>query len=104
MGLRNATIRSLAVPDMTTTVLTLTLTGLASDSRLAGGSNPRIARRATAVILMFAGACTGALLLRWGATATLVLAGLVSGSAAALMLKPQIFSSIRSRPASAAIE
>jgi uncharacterized membrane protein YoaK (UPF0700 family) len=41
LGVQNATVRRLAVPDMTTTVLTLTLTGLASDSRLAGGETPR---------------------------------------------------------------
>jgi uncharacterized membrane protein YoaK (UPF0700 family) len=41
MGLRNATVRRLAVPDLTTTVLTLTLTGIAADSTLAGGHNPR---------------------------------------------------------------
>jgi hypothetical protein len=37
MGLRNAVVRKLAVPDLTTTVLTLTITGLAADSALAGG-------------------------------------------------------------------
>ena len=37
MGIRNATVRRLAVPDLTTTVLTMTLTGLAADSKLAGG-------------------------------------------------------------------
>ncbi len=42
MGLRNATVRKLGVPDLTTTVLTMTLTGLASDSRVAGGgAHPR---------------------------------------------------------------
>jgi hypothetical protein len=40
MGLCNAAVRRLAVPDLTTTVLTLTLTGLAADSTLAGGHNP----------------------------------------------------------------
>ena len=34
MGVRNAAVRRIAVPDLTTTVLTLTLTGLAADSRL----------------------------------------------------------------------
>jgi uncharacterized membrane protein YoaK (UPF0700 family) len=38
MGLRNAVVRKLAIPDLTTTVLTLTLTGLAADSPLAGGT------------------------------------------------------------------
>jgi uncharacterized membrane protein YoaK (UPF0700 family) len=60
MGLRNATVRKLAVPDMTTTVLTLTLTGLASDSSLAGGTNPRARRRITAVLAMLLGALLGA--------------------------------------------
>ena len=41
MGLRNAMVRKLNVPDLTTTVLTLTLTGLAADSTLADGKNPR---------------------------------------------------------------
>jgi hypothetical protein len=41
MGLRNAVVRKLAIPDLTTTVLTLTLTGLAADSSLAGGGGGR---------------------------------------------------------------
>src|SRR5438105_2677135 len=59
MGLRNATVRQLAVPDLTTTVLTLTLTGLAADSSFAGGSNPRWGRRVSAVASMFVGAAVG---------------------------------------------
>ena len=39
MGVQNATVRRLGVTDLTTTVLTLTLTGLAADSALAGGKN-----------------------------------------------------------------
>ena len=55
--------RRLAVPDLTTTVLTLTLTGFAADSSLAGGGNPRPGRRVIATAAMFAGAAVGALLL-----------------------------------------
>src|ERR1700720_2410811 len=55
--------RSLS-PNLTTTVLTLTITGLAADSSFAGGSNPRWQRRAISILLMFAGAFVGALLLR----------------------------------------
>jgi uncharacterized membrane protein YoaK (UPF0700 family) len=66
MGVRNAVVRKLAVPDLTTTVLTLTVTGIASDSSLAGGANPRWRTRVTAVITMFAGAATGAIFLRYG--------------------------------------
>ena len=55
MGLRNAVVRKLAVPDLTTTVLTLTITGLAADSSLAGGGGGRTARRALSILAMFAG-------------------------------------------------
>jgi Protein of unknown function (DUF1275) len=50
------------VPDMTTTVLTLTLTGLAADSPLAGGNAPNLGRRTLAVATMFVGALIGAVL------------------------------------------
>ena len=69
MGVRNSTIRRLAVPDVTTTVLTMTLTGLAADSSLAGGNNPKVGRRTSAVAAMLIGAFVGALLyLHQGAT------------------------------------
>jgi uncharacterized membrane protein YoaK (UPF0700 family) len=64
MGIRNATVRKMRIPDFTTTVLTLTITGLAADSRLAGGTSPRWRRRLLAVVLMFFGAAIGTLLLR----------------------------------------
>ena len=56
MGLRNAVVRKLGVADLTTTVLTLTITGLAADSRLAGGDSPRWQRRSVAIVAMLAGA------------------------------------------------
>jgi len=62
MGIRNSTVRRLAVPDLTTTVLTLTLTGLGADSSLAGGSNPRWVRRIASVAAMLVGAVIGAML------------------------------------------
>ncbi len=63
MGLRNSTVKLINVKDVTTTVLTLTLTGIGADSTLAGGKNQNFARRIGSVVLMFAGAATGALLL-----------------------------------------
>jgi uncharacterized membrane protein YoaK (UPF0700 family) len=63
MGLRNAVVRKLGEHDLTTTVLTLTITGLAADSSLAGGSNPSWTRRLFSALLMFAGAAAGAWLL-----------------------------------------
>jgi uncharacterized membrane protein YoaK (UPF0700 family) len=74
MGVRNATVRRLAVPDLTTTVVTLTLTGLAAESKLVGGSGKGTARRTAAVVTMFAGALVGALLLRSGRAVPLALA------------------------------
>jgi uncharacterized membrane protein YoaK (UPF0700 family) len=75
MGLQNATARRLGVADLTTTVLTLTLTGLAADSTPAGGKNPRPGRRLLATVTMFLGAGIGALLLfKMGASAVLALA------------------------------
>jgi len=62
MGAQNATARTLGVPDLTTTVLTLTLTGLAADSRWAGGTSPRWSRRLAAVAAMLAGALVGGFL------------------------------------------
>lgn len=62
MGFRNATIRQLKVPDLTTTVLTLTITGIAADSRLAGGTAPNLARRIAAVLAILVGAAIGALM------------------------------------------
>lgn len=76
MGLRNATVRRLAVPDLTTTVLTLTLTGVAADSSLAGGDNARIGRRLLSVAAMFAGAVIGTLLLQHGLALPLTLSAI----------------------------
>jgi uncharacterized membrane protein YoaK (UPF0700 family) len=82
LGVQNATVRRLAVADVTTTVLTLTLTGLAADSWVAGGRSPRAGRRAAAVGLMVAGALAGALLLRVGVALPVLAAALVIGLAA----------------------
>jgi uncharacterized membrane protein YoaK (UPF0700 family) len=64
MGVRNATVRKIAVPDLTTTVLTMTLTGLAADSPLFGGSGKGSTRRTAAVVTMLTGAVAGGLLLK----------------------------------------
>jgi uncharacterized membrane protein YoaK (UPF0700 family) len=62
MGVQNAAARKLAVPDLTTTVLTMTLTGLAADSALAGGHGSKLGRRALSVAAMLLGALIGGLL------------------------------------------
>jgi uncharacterized membrane protein YoaK (UPF0700 family) len=77
-GLQNATVRRLGILDLTTTVLTLTITGLAADSSLAGGDNPRAGRRLVSVTAMLVGGLAGGLLMvNEGFTTTLwVLAAL----------------------------
>jgi uncharacterized membrane protein YoaK (UPF0700 family) len=62
MGIQNAAARQIAVPDLTTTVLTLTITGIAADSALAGGAGSRAGRRLVAIATMLAGALIGAAL------------------------------------------
>jgi uncharacterized membrane protein YoaK (UPF0700 family) len=84
MGVQNSSVRKLGVLDMTTTVLTLTLTGLAADSSLAGGASPRVARRLTSIAVMLVGALLGALLLRRGVAWTIGVAALVAASACAV--------------------
>jgi uncharacterized membrane protein YoaK (UPF0700 family) len=59
MGFQNATARKLAVPDLTTTVLTMTLTGVAADSALAGGHGSKLVRRGLSVAAMLLGALIG---------------------------------------------
>ncbi|WP_026556446.1 YoaK family protein [Arthrobacter sp. 35W] len=59
MGIQAATARRLKVADVTTVVVTSTITGLAADSRLAGGSGALWARRALAIALILLGALAG---------------------------------------------
>jgi uncharacterized membrane protein YoaK (UPF0700 family) len=64
MGVRSTTVRRIGVPDLSTVVLTMTLTALGSESWLARGSGRGSMRRLAAVLAMFAGAVAGALMLK----------------------------------------
>ncbi len=86
IGIRNGTIRRLAIPDLTTTVLTLTVSGLASESRLTGGNDARWGRRAGSIACMFLGAASGALLLRHSLCLVLATAASLSGACTAVQL------------------
>jgi uncharacterized membrane protein YoaK (UPF0700 family) len=104
LGIQNAAARRLAVPDLTTTVLTMTITGLGADLRAVvrgaedGGSGRTTARaglgrRLLAVAAMVAGAAAGAtLVLRVSPLSALALAVAlllaVSGWAAAAARRP----------------
>ena len=74
MGVRNAAVRHIGVPDLTTTVLTMTLTALAAESPAAGGTGAGSLRRLAAALSMLIGAVAGALLLKADVYLPLVLA------------------------------
>ena len=85
MGMQNAAARKLAVPDLTTTVLTLTIVGIGADSKVAGGVGSKIGRRLTSVLSMFFGALIGALLVIYSSFVyVLIIALLVIAIVAAL--------------------
>ena len=70
MGLQTATARRLGVAELTTVVLTLTITGLSADSH-----HPNTGRRLAAIAAMFVGALAGAvLMLHFSVSAALALA------------------------------
>lgn len=82
MGVRNAVVRKLGVPDLTTTALTLTITGLAADSGPAGGHNPRWQRRGAAVLAMLAGATSGAQMVHYSIWFPLAICSVITAGCA----------------------
>ncbi|ODU02778.1 MAG: hypothetical protein ABS81_16470 [Pseudonocardia sp. SCN 72-86] len=85
MGLQTATARRIGVPDMTTSVVTMTLTGFAAEHRRADAA----LRRGAVVLAMLLGALCGALLVvkigsHAGFIAVLVVVGGVAITAALL--------------------
>jgi uncharacterized membrane protein YoaK (UPF0700 family) len=91
LGMQNAAARELAVPDATTTVLTMTLTGFAADLRQRNGWV--LMRRFFAVAAMLVGGVAGAaLVLRqgasWALALSLVLVALVCLGAWVLGTRP----------------
>lgn len=87
LGVQNSTVRHLGAPDLTTTVLTLTLTGLTADSALAGGPGAKPHRRLGSVAAMLAGAAAGAgLLQRWSPALVIAVAAVLAGAVAVAFL------------------
>lgn len=64
MGQQAMTARAVAVADMTTVVVTSTLAGLAGETWTRAGSSTLFNRRLAAILIIFAGAVVGALLLK----------------------------------------
>jgi uncharacterized membrane protein YoaK (UPF0700 family) len=104
LGVQNSTVRHLGAPDLTTTVLTLTLTGLAADSALAGGPGPKPHRRLGSVAAMVGGAAAGAGILQWSPVAVIAIAAaLVAAVAIAFMTSPAGAPLASHRPARIAV-
>ncbi|MGB7465978.1 MAG: YoaK family protein [Candidatus Acidiferrum sp.] len=87
MGTRNAAVRKLAIPDLTTTVLTLTITGIAADFSFANGINPNLAKRVASVLAMFLGAALGAVVIHYSVSAALWLATAISAVCSAALFR-----------------
>jgi uncharacterized membrane protein YoaK (UPF0700 family) len=83
LGLQNSTVRHFGVPDLTTTVLTLSLTGLTADGALAGGSGAKPLRRLASIAAMLVGAAAGALVLQSTPTAVIAIAAALTAVVAA---------------------
>jgi uncharacterized membrane protein YoaK (UPF0700 family) len=74
LGVQNSTVRHFGVADLTTTVLSLTLTGVVADSKLLGGTGSKPVRRLGSIAAMLAGAAVGALLQRTSPSGVLAIA------------------------------
>jgi uncharacterized membrane protein YoaK (UPF0700 family) len=87
MGMQNAAARHLAVPGLTTTVITTALTGFMVDLPALGISGPAQHRAGWAVFALFSGAAVGASLMVYArAIAPLVTAATVAAVAAVAYL------------------
>ena len=84
MGSQAVVARAVAVTDMTTVVVTSTLASLAGETWTRGGRGALLNRRLGAIVVIFAGALTGALLLRIHMAAPFGLAAVLTGVVAAL--------------------
>ncbi|WP_231916863.1 DUF1275 family protein [Nocardioides scoriae] len=86
MGVQAATARFVAVKDVTTVVVTSTITGLAADSVLGSGRGGGTGRRLAAVVLITLGALSGAALLRFDLGLGLALGLFVEGGLVLLVV------------------
>jgi uncharacterized membrane protein YoaK (UPF0700 family) len=83
MGLQAATARHIAVKDVTTVVVTSTITAFAAEL-LGSGSTKDWQRRLSAIVLLIAGAAVGAALLKWQIGSGIVLAAVVTAGVAVI--------------------
>ncbi len=84
MGIQAATARHVAVREVTTVVVTSTITALAAESWFGTRRGAQLPRRGSAIALIMAGAAVGALLLHWHPAAGVALSVVVSALVAFL--------------------
>ena len=84
MGAQAATARALAVTDMTTVVVTSTITAYASETLFAPGFAWLTHRRLWAIVAIFSGALLGALLMRIDISVPVYLAAVLTAMVAVL--------------------
>ncbi|BBY94983.1 membrane protein [Mycobacterium gallinarum] len=89
-GIQNSTARQFGIQELSTTVLTTTISGLGFDSGLAGGTGDRERLRYAVVFTILAGATLGATLTRFAVAPVITLAAaLVATSAAIFWFGPR---------------
>ncbi len=83
-GAQNVAARRFGIQDLSTTVLTATIVGIGSDSRLAGGTGEREKLRFSVVLTMCGGAVVGATLSRFVVAPVIALAAVMVAAALAV--------------------
>ncbi|MCW2856766.1 MAG: hypothetical protein JWR52_2381 [Marmoricola sp.] len=84
MGAQAGTARQIAVREVTTVVVTSTITALAAESWFGNRAGAQLTRRGTAIALILLGACVGALVLRVSLGGAVSLAALAAGAVAVI--------------------
>lgn len=80
MGIQAAAARHVKVPDVTTVVVTSTITGLAADSRLGAAKKQDWVKRFLAILFILLGALAGALLLAVAVWIPILLSAILTGT------------------------
>ena len=101
MGIQNAIMRRWGTKDLATNLMTLTLTGLLADSRMAGGSSPNAVRRGVSIAVFTASAAAGAVMARYGVMWPVLAAFLVFSAALPVLLRSPVTAPVGSSARSA---
>jgi uncharacterized membrane protein YoaK (UPF0700 family) len=83
-GIQNSTARQFGIQELSTTVLTTTISGIGFDSRLAGGTGDREKLRYSVVLSLCGGAVVGATMTRFTVSPVIALAAGVVAMAAVI--------------------